>query len=569
MTTGIKKNFNLHILSFLIFLIYYLYSLIIFEAVVINPHDNLEIEAVYDRIISRILKGDFNSYKIFLSGEFKWHFLDRIFYPINLFHVLLSDKQFYFFKEIIEKLVSYFSFYLLGKFLFKNKAYSIFGALFYATLINDIKSPAPTIFLPFLPYLLYLLISKAQLRLKHLAAIFFIGLNSSLVFDYLPIILMLIFSYFIGSQKNYKTIFNFFITISLGMMIAGIPLVLSIIGEPLHRSVMIKEGLLDIIILEFKNFYGMLFPNFKEIFDLPANLLKILILISCFFIKNKKANLILLLIILTYLLKILLLSDFSQIIFNNFFVFAKGINFSRAANILPLLFSILLVAILKANQSKVFIKILIILTISTSISFQLYFPTYQFTKELLRNNLKEESFELIKIIKRNSLNKNAEKIISMMKDKKNYKFENFVYKVKTNSSFDSFFKFETYKKIKQLIGNSRVASIGINPMIAPMNDINAIDGYHQIYTLSYKKKFRKIIEKELNQNKVLKDYYDNWGNRVYIFFNDKNNLLINFKAAKNLGAEYIISSFTIKNENLESNCLLCDKKNKIYLYKII
>ena len=104
MTTIKKKIFNLHILPFLIFLIYYLYSLIIFEAVVVSPHDNLEIEAVYDRIISRILKGDFNSYRIFLSGEFKWYYLDRIFYPVNLFHVILSDKQFYFFKEVIEKL---------------------------------------------------------------------------------------------------------------------------------------------------------------------------------------------------------------------------------------------------------------------------------------------------------------------------------------------------------------------------------------------------------------------------------------------------------------------------------
>jgi len=119
------------------------------------------------------------------------------------------------------------------------------------------------------------------------------------------------------------------------------------------------------------------------------------------------------------------------------------------------------------------------------------------------------------------------------------------------------------------VGPNRVASIGVDPMIAAMNDINVIDGYHNIYHLSYKKKFRLIIQEELNQNNVLKDYYDKWGNRVYMLHNDKNNLLFNFKEAKNLGAKYIISSFPIKNENLEFNCLLCDENNKIYLYKII
>ena len=144
-----------------------------------------------------------------------------------------------------------------------------------------------------------------------------------------------------------------------------------------------------------------------------------------------------------------------------------------------------------------------------------------------------------------------------------------IFDIKTENTFDSYYKLEVYKKIKLLVGSKRVASIGVNPMIAVMNDINVIDGYHNIYSLSYKKKFRKIIENELNQNKTWKDYYDNWGNRVFMFYNNKNNLLINFKEAKNLGAEYIISSFVIKNKSLESNCLLCDANNQIYLYKII
>jgi len=535
---------------------------------VINSHDNLQINQVYNHVISKIINGEFESYKIFLAGEFKWHYLEEIFYPLNIFHLIFDNKQFYFFEEILNKIISYFSFYLFSKSFFNNKIYSIIGALFYATSINDINNiTAPTIFLPFMPYLLYLVNSKDQFKLKHLLVIFFIGLNSSLVFDYLSMILMLVFSYFIMSQKNYKILFNFLTVISLGMIIAAIPLILSVLGDPLHRTVMEKNGLLKIVILEFKNFYGLFFPNnMKEIFYLPTYLLKLLILTSCFLIKNKKIKFFLLFIFLTYLLKNLLSSDLTQIIFNNFFTFLKGFNFSRVANILPLLFSILLVAILKVNKNKVFKNILIILTITSSISAQLYFPIQEFTKELLRKNLKNES---LKLVKENFKNESIKEIISLLRDKKNYKYENFIYDLKTNTSFDSYYKFEIYKKIKLLVGPNRVASIGVDPMIAAMNDINVIDGYHNIYHLSYKKKFRLIIQEELNQNNVLKDYYDKWGNRVYMFYNDKNNLLFNFKEAKNLGAKYIISSFPIKNENLEFNCLLCDENNKIYLYKII
>ena len=567
MKTIIKKNTNLHILSLSIFSLYYLFSLTVFEAMVVFPYDNLNMGVVFDHVISRMFRGDYDSYKVFLSGEFKWFYLDRIFYPTNLVHIFLNDKQFYFFYEIVEKLISYFSFYLLGKFLFKNKVNSIFGAIFYTTLINDVGSPAPTIFLPIMPYLLYLACSKNQLRLKHLIILFFIGLSSSLVLDYPSMILMIIFAYFIRSKKNYIILFNVLVTISLGMVIAGIPLILSVLDEPLHRAVMEKKELLTVIIFEFKNFYSVLNPNsIRNIFLLPTNILKILILIYCLLTKNKEIRLFLLFFLSTYLLRILLTSDLTQIIFNNFLIFLKGFGFSRVDKILPLLFSIVLVAILNINKKKLFRNAMIILTFVSSICLQLYLPAQESVKKLLEENLKKESLEQVK---KKYMQKNFIEIISTISDKNNYKQQNLIFDIKTENTFDSYYKLEVYKKIKLLVGSNRVASIGVDPMIAVMNDINVIDGYHNIYHLSYKKKFRGIIKEELNQNNILKDYYDNWGNKVYLFYNDKNNLLINFKEAKNLGAEYIISSFPLKNKNLESNYLLYNENDKIYLYKII
>ena len=47
-------------------------------------------------------------------------------------------------------------------------------------------------------------------------------------------------------------------------------------------------------------------------------------------------------------------------------------------------------------------------------------------------------------------------------------------------------------------------SVGLDPMVAVMNDIRVIDGYHTIYPLNYKIKFRKIIEKRARKKYYLK-----------------------------------------------------------------
>ena len=565
-----KKNLNLHLLALLIFSTYYLSSLLLFNSIPLNPRDNLEINQVYNHVISKIINGELQSHRVFLAGEFKWFYLDRIFYPLNVVHIILSDKQFFFFEEISNKIISYFSFYLFSKnFFFNKKTYCILGAIFYTTLIMNISYPAPTIFQPLMPYLMYLAISKDQLKLKHMLVVFFIGLNSSLVIDYMAFPLMLIVGHFMRVQKNYKMLFIVFILMSLGMIISGTPLILSILEEPTHRIVMMeKVTLLKTVILEFKNFYEFFIPNnIYKIFYFPTNLLKLIILIYSFYlIKEKKINLFLLFIFLTYLLKILLLSNLSQIYFNDFFSLLRGFNFYRVSNILPLFFAILLVAILNINKNTMLRNTFTTLIIISSISVQIYFPARTYVSEFFKKNLKKESAEIVKI---NYKNKNIKKNISLITNKESYKYDNFIYKLNANNSFDNYYKFKVYKKIKNIVGAKRVASVGMDPMIAAMNDINVIDGYHNLYHLSYKKKFRKIIQEELNQNNALKKYYDDWGNRVYMFYSDENNLLFNFKEAKNLGAEYIISPFVIKNKNLELNRLLRDINKKIYLYKII
>ena len=93
---------------------------------------------------------------------------------------------------------------------------------------------------------------------------------------------------------------------------------------------------------------------------------------------------------------------------------------------------------------------------------------------------------------------------------------------KTNFiSYKQFYSVELFEQIKKEINKPlesfRVASIGIEPMVAQYNGFYTLDGYYPDYSKSYKQKFRKIMAKELEKAPFLKNYFDNWGGRCYLF----------------------------------------------------
>lgn len=562
----LSSKYKFHIFSLFIISSYYIFSYLLFDTIIINSHDNLESRVVTDHIISKIYNGETDAYKTFLGGDFKWYNLYRIFFPENLLFLFFDTKQLYFFYEGLEKLISYFSFYLLAKFLFKNKINSIFGALFYTVLVNDISNPPATLFLCFLPYIFYILINKTSLEFKYCIIFFLVGLNSSLIFDYPPLCFIFLFSLFFSEKKNSKTQFQFFLIATIGMIISAIPMFITLFAETIHRIERVNQTFWRNIITEYEYFFKILNPFSIYFYKFPITILNLFILLLALFTRNKKIKITLLFIFLCYFLKILLSSNFLKIFLDYFNLsLLDSINFARISISLKLLFSILFAGILNLYLKQR--AILSFLLIFSSLSYQIYFPSLEFFKEFVQKNLKDESIYLIK--KEYNDNKiNFKKIISTVTNKNNYKEKNISFNLSTKNSFDGFFRFELYKKIKSKVGLDRVGSIGINPMIAAMNNINIIDGYHEIYSLNYKYKFRKIIADELEKNEKLRNYYDNWGNRVYLFYSDKENLLINFKEAKKLGAKYIISYFSINHKDLNFENLYSDDDNNIYLYKI-
>lgn len=159
-------------------------------------------------------------------------------------------------------------------------------------------------------------------------------------------------------------------------------------------------------------------------------------------------------------------------------------------------------------------------------------------------------------------------------------------------SVKEFYAVEQFDDIRRHIGKPqesyRVASIGLHPAIAQFNGFYTLDTYNNFYPLTYKYKFREIIENELQKNKTIRIYFDEWGGRCYLFTDELGkhymfkktskkrikNLELNLEPFKQLGGAYIFSSVPI--DNAEKNKLQLDKVFtsktsawKIYLYEVL
>ena len=567
MNSQFKAN-KLHLLFLSLLAIHYIVPLILVGQVTINPHDNLDGGFVFDHVISRIYRGDFESINNFLSGNIKWYYIEELFYPINILHYFLNDKLFYFSDEILKKIFAYFSFYLLSKSLGNSKFNSGLGAVLYSAIIN--KGIPLGFGLSFLPYMLYLLIKKKSLNKKHYFCLFLIGLNSSLIQDAFVFIFLIPLSFILlNNRKNLNIFFQVILTVVFASILSNIHLIIgSIFFEPIHRGDWISGNKMFFpFITAFQRFFTYEDPTSPLIaFNIPLIFLTGLTFFISFFSKNKKIKLITFFIIFILITKSLLDHSIIDNVLIGVLEILKGYNFQRLVNIIPLVFALLFVYFISDLKYSNLKKFFYTLAFVSIISLQLKTPLPIIAESFLNSNMNLKEYNKSKNY---FLNKKYNYFFAIILNKENYNTKKIDLKYSVTKTFDNYYRFDDYAFIKNIVKNQRVMSVGIDPMIAVMNDIKVIDGYHNVYPLSYKIKFRKIIEKELEKNDVLKSYYDSWGNRIYAFYTDKNNLVLNFKYAKTLGANFIISKFVIENSELEEICANCNNSNNIFLYKIL
>jgi len=299
-------------------------------------------------------------------------------------------------------------------------------------------------------------------------------------------------------------------------------------GETMHREEFFSAGVPFLKNLFNHMLYFFRIPsglNWTLFYNLPYAIFFTPIILFSFLSKNIIAKKFLILIILIHLFSLFLDTEIISNLKNNSYGLIKTFNFSWIKIYLPILHIFLFIYLISNSKAWIY-KSLIVFSLTSIFIFQINSSAVPIIKEKI---LKEENYRNV-------------------------------------YTFNGYYLFSEYEKIKKIVQNKRVISIGLDPLIAVMNNIKVIDGQHSLYPISYKKKFRKIIEKELENNKLYKEYYDNWGTKVYAFVNDQNNILINFDQAKNLGANYVISKYPINSKKLNFICENCNIR--LYLYKI-
>ncbi|MCP8967368.1 DUF6044 family protein [Ectobacillus ponti] len=158
-------------------------------------------------------------------------------------------------------------------------------------------------------------------------------------------------------------------------------------------------------------------------------------------------------------------------------------------------------------------------------------------------------------------------------------------------SFREFYAAPLLQEVERFIGKPkpqyRVASIGLHPAVAQYNGFYTLDTYNNFYPLSYKHAFRRVIAAELAKNRELKQYFDTWGGRCYLFADELGKryeirrtskrrierLHLDTAAFARLGGQYIFSAVPIMNA-AENHLVLRrtfehrDAAWRIYLYEV-
>lgn len=131
-------------------------------------------------------------------------------------------------------------------------------------------------------------------------------------------------------------------------------------------------------------------------------------------------------------------------------------------------------------------------------------------------------------------------------------------------SWESYYSEDLMQELEDAIGRDmttyRVAHLGISPAPSLMHGFYTVDGYSNNYPLEYKHRFRQVIARELEKNEQTRLYFDEWGNRCYLFNGTTGNawmlgknqkivyeeLEFDMEALKELGCEYLFSCGVIE-----------------------
>ena len=138
----------------------------------------LDADIVYNHILGKFYRGDQPNIDLFLNGELKIEFLPRLLHPLSYLYAIFTTETAYWITDVLIKLTSYISFFVLSKKIHLNTFHAALLASMYAA------SNLPTTYaygLAFFPYLISLVFFYNKIKINKLLLVIFFGLNTSII----------------------------------------------------------------------------------------------------------------------------------------------------------------------------------------------------------------------------------------------------------------------------------------------------------------------------------------------------------------------------------------------------
>ena len=353
-----KEEVKVHLIFLFILSLFYLIPYFLVGQLILNPHDLLDNEIVFNHIIGRIYRGDIESINLFLAGEIKWYFLKGILRPLILLYAFFETEAAYWLTDILVKLISYTCFFKLSRRLNCSVFNSALIACLFASFID-----AKTHFglgIATSPYLIYLVIKNKNLSLKHYCLLTFIGLNFDLALHMFVIPILFFVSLILCPRYqsyNFKLFFKISFVLLFFIFLSNSNLIYAqLFAEPFFRIAYITEA--PDLITNFKNLIKGFFsiPSIKGnsyfFHYLPFTCYQFFIFLISLFSKNRISYLLLLVIFIILSVGFILNLEFVNSIKNNSEGLFKTIHWRYIERTLPVLYGLLFVVTSKLGIKR-------------------------------------------------------------------------------------------------------------------------------------------------------------------------------------------------------------------------
>ena len=115
-----NKSINIKFFILSVLALNYLIPIFFFGNITLFYHDALEAEIVYNDVIGKYLQGNKEAFSLFLNEQIQKEYLRRVFQPFIFLYVIFETEVAYWITDILVKIISYSSFYVLAKNIYKE-----------------------------------------------------------------------------------------------------------------------------------------------------------------------------------------------------------------------------------------------------------------------------------------------------------------------------------------------------------------------------------------------------------------------------------------------------------------